>query len=534
MTRYFNTEGLCDPDFHYMVKLDDRLNKIKKYFVDRGKYFVINRGRQYGKTTTLRALARYLKEDYLVISMDFQLLSTSSFENERQFVSTFAGYFVRCAKDGKNRVDTLTSEISALEELARRAEDKEYDMGEMFIRISAFCKMSPKPVVMMIDEVDSASNNQVFLDFLAMLRGYYLERKDTPAFHSVILAGVYDIKNLKLKIRPEAEHKYNSPWNIAAKFAVDMSFSAGEISAMLQEYEADNNTGMNLEEVSRCIYEYTSGYPFLVSYICKCLDEELPGCDGFEQAEDVWTKEGVLEAVKILLKENTPLFDSMVKQLDIYRDLRTMIEEILYQGKRVPFSPDVEAVNKGIMFGMLKEKKGQIVVSNRIFEMRLLNMFIVEESVGSKAYDWGERERSQFIRDSRLDMERVLTKFVEYFTDIYSDNDEKFVEAYGRKFFLLYLKPIINGVGNYYLEAQTRDARRTDVIVDYMGEQFVVELKIWHGNEYNERGEEQLIDYLNYFRLEKGYMLSFNFNKKKEPGVKVITVGGKTLVEAVV
>lgn len=33
---------------------------------------------------------------------------------------------------------------------------------------------------------------------------------------------------------------------------------------------------------------------------------------------------------------------------------------------------------------------------------------------------------------------------------------------------MLYLKLIINGVGNYYLEAQTRDARRTDVIVDYL------------------------------------------------------------------
>ena len=42
------------------------------------------------------------------------------------------------------------------------------------------------------------------------------------------------------------------------------------------------------------------------------------------------------------------------------------------------------------------------------------------------------------------------------------------------------LKPIINGTGNYYLEAQTRDERRTDVIVDYLGEQFIVELKIWH------------------------------------------------------
>ena len=59
MTRYFNTEGLCIPEEHYMVRLDDRLEKIKRLYVKRGKYFVINRGRQYGKTTTLRALKEY-------------------------------------------------------------------------------------------------------------------------------------------------------------------------------------------------------------------------------------------------------------------------------------------------------------------------------------------------------------------------------------------------------------------------------------------------------------------------------------------
>lgn len=99
---------------------------------------------------------------------------------------------------------------------------------------------------------------------------------------------------------------------------------------------------------------------------------------------------------------------------------------------------------------------------------------------------------------------------------------------------MLYLKPIINGVGNYYVEAQTRDAKRTDVIVDYLGEQFIVELKIWHGNEYNERGERQLSDYLDYYHLKKGYMLSFNFNRKKKIGVKKVFVEEKILIEAVV
>ena len=59
MRRYFNTEGQCELEEHYMIRLDDRLEKIKRLFIDRGKYFVINKGRQYGKTTTVRALLKY-------------------------------------------------------------------------------------------------------------------------------------------------------------------------------------------------------------------------------------------------------------------------------------------------------------------------------------------------------------------------------------------------------------------------------------------------------------------------------------------
>ena len=75
---------------------------------------------------------------------------------------------------------------------------------------------------------------------------------------------------------------------------------------------------------------------------------------------------------------------------------------------------------------------------------------------------------------------------------------------------------------------------RTDLIIDYMGKQYVVEMKIWHGNEYNTRGEEQLLGYLNDYQLKRGYMLSFNFNKNKEVGVREIVIGDKVLIEAVV
>lgn len=529
MTRYFNTEGFCNPKEHYMVRMDDRIHQIKRLLIDRKKYFVINRGRQYGKTTTLKALEVFLKEEYIVLSLDFQKIGTEDFADAAAFVRAF----VRIVHESFDvmKISGQETFLQPLKDLIDQAENR--TLMELFVRLSEMCAKAPKPIILMIDEVDSASNNQVFVDFLAQLRGYYLRRDQTPIFQSVLLVSVYDIKNLKLKLRPDSEHQYNSPWNIAADFDIEMSFSVNQIAAMLEEYENDHCTGMDMQSISEEIYGYTSGYPYLVSAICKQMDEKIEGTDGFETLRQVWTKEGVSKAVKNLLKKNPPLFGHMVKQLDLYKDLRKMIEDIIYRGKRVPFSPEEKSINLGIMFGFLKEENDHVAIANRIFEMCLLNLFMAEEA-GSDVFSKGDSDRIQFIKNGRLDMDLVLRKFVEYFHEIYGENDDKFIENYGRKFFLLYLKPIINGTGNYYIEAQTRDARRTDVIVDYLGEQFIVELKIWHGNEYNERGEEQLADYLEYYHKDKGYMLSFNFNKNKRIGVREIQLCDKTIVEAVV
>jgi hypothetical protein len=76
--------------------------------------------------------------------------------------------------------------------------------------------------------------------------------------------------------------------------------------------------------------------------------------------------------------------------------------------------------------------------------------------------------------------------------------------------------------------------RRTDVIVDYNGEQFIVELKIWKGNKYNADGEKQISEYIDYYHLKKGYMLTFSFNKNKQIGVREVQYGDATIIEAVV
>ena len=531
--KVFNVSGDCKPKLHYMVDITERLKKIKE-FVDRGEYFVMNRARQYGKTTTLRALKGYLQEEYTVISLDFQKLGAHVFRDENTFSLVFARYFLNELKRDKQSLKDGMKEITCEIQEIVQAEKNNFNLFELFLKLDRICDESDKPVVLLIDEVDNAGNTQVFFDFLAQLRGCYLDRDETPTFRSVILAGVYDIKNLKLKIRADGEHHTNSPWNIAADFDVDMSLSESGIAGMLKEYEQDFQTGMDIGDMAELLFDYTSGYPYLVSRLCKLMDEYIVGSEDFPDKKEVWTKEGFLTAVRRLLTEENTLFESLDHKLIDYPELKEMLKDLLLKGRTIEYVPGDMGIRMAAMFGFVKVENGMVSVANRIFETRLYNGFLAEQARQMEIAQYAAEEKNQFIVDGQLDMERVIRKFVSHYTELFGSNNEKFLEDNGRSIFLLYLKPIINGTGNYYIEARTRTKRRTDLIIDFRGRQYIIELKIWHGEEYNRRGEEQVMEYLDAYQLKRGYMVSFNFNKKKQPGVRKIMFGDKVLIEAVV
>ncbi|MFI3213782.1 MAG: hypothetical protein R3Y24_10605, partial [Eubacteriales bacterium] len=411
---------------------------------------------------------------------------------------------------------------------------KDTSLSSLFKVLREWCELSAAPIVLIIDEVDSATNNQVFLDFLSQLRFFYLQRQknDTLTFHSVILAGVYDIKNITLKNHHNKPIKTNSPWNIAADFNITMSFSVNDIYYMLQDYENDYSTGMDITSIAQAIYAYTSGYPYLVSRICKLIDETIS--KKMMSKTLAWTNDGFLQAIHLLINEKNTLFSSLINKLQNFVEVRKLVTLLLMQGQSITYTATNEAIEIAYMFGFIKEEYMMVTISNRIFETVFYNHLLSSELLGNELYANSLQNKNQFVENGQLNMELILSKFVQSFTDIYGQNTDSFVEEQGRKYFLLFLKPIINGTGNYYIEAQTRDMRRTDIIVDYLGKQYIIEMKIWHGEEYNKRGEQQLSEYLDYYRLEKGYMLSFNFNKSKNIGIQHMMIHGKELIEAVV
>jgi len=202
----FNVTGLCVPERHYMCDISNKVSQIAA-MVERSDYFTINRARQYGKTTTLALLEKRLAKEHTVIKISFEGVDDEMFETPSAFCQ---GLLYQCAKYFRNK------------ELPE-AENWKNDSITSFVLLDDFLTKicHSRKLVLIIDEVDKTSNNFIFIKFLGMLRDKYLRRNagDDNSFQSVILAGVYDIKNLKLKMiqagthqLQDGEKRINSPW----------------------------------------------------------------------------------------------------------------------------------------------------------------------------------------------------------------------------------------------------------------------------------------------------------------------------------
>jgi hypothetical protein len=519
MRKRFNSTGVCVSRKHYMVDISNKLKEIKA-LIDNEFYFTINRPRQYGKTTTLGELKKLLRNEYLVISISFEGIGDKIFQNEDEFSKVFIELLsdsIQLTDENESkRLVSLAVDINNMKDLSKT--------------ITNFVKETSKEVILFIDEVDKSSNNQVFLSFIGMLRNKYLAREleQDFTFQSVILAGLYDVKSLKLKLRNEEDSKYNSPWNIAVDFNVDMSFSPKEIGTMLEEYCKDNKINMDIEALSNELYFFTSGYPYLVSRLCQIIDEKVNiNCS-------LWTREDVKKAVKILLEEKNTLFDTMIKNLENNNELYNYIEDLIVRGIEKSFNNYNPIIEIGITYGYFKNSIGKVAIANKIFAEIIYNYMVSKlENCYSKMDDYNFK--AQFLElNGGLNIENILKRFKQFMKEQYSPKDEEFIEHYGRLLFLAFIKPIINGIGFDFKEVQISEEKRLDLVITYNNFKYIIEMKIWRGRKYHEDGVKQLCDYLDIHDLDKGYLLVFNFNKNKEFKEEIINIEGKYIFEVFV
>ena len=517
MAKKFNITGRCYPAKHYMADVSKKMAQIYT-MVEEGDYFIINRPRQYGKTTTLFTLSNMLLEsgEYLVFNTSFEGLGDSTFQDEAKFSEIFVLLLAELA-------DIYAPELS---EWLHKAAPKTETLKDLSRLITDLIKKTDKKVVLMIDEVDKSSNNQLFISFLAMLRQKYLAQDIFGTFHAVVLAGVHDVKSLKLKIRPDEEQKYNSPWNIAAEFKVDMNFNPSEIKPMLDDYVSERGVKMDTQLMSERLFYYTSGYPFLVCKLCKMLDEDILPTKEVKE----WTERDLEKAVPRLVKESNTNFDSLIKNLENNKDLYEAVYSVAIDGDMRGFSIHNPTTNLGFMYGIFVNENG-LAIHNRIYREVIVN-YMTDKMHAlqlSKGVDFGSGYRNA---DKSLNMELILTKFQAFMREQYSKKDRDFLERNGRLVFLAFVKPILNGAGYDFKEPQISEERRLDVVLTYFEHKYIAELKIWRGQEAHEEGLLQLADYLDRQGLTEGYLLIFDHSSVKTWQTNRVVVKGKNIFMA--
>ncbi len=520
MEREFNDVGACIPGQHYMADTSEKIEAIIR-LIEKGKYFIINRPRQFGKTTTLSLLMKRLfaTETYLPLRISFEGLATESYASEQRFLAGFCFLVRRFFR--AHQLETL----SAYTEQQGRLETFE----QLNSFVTGLCSATGRQVVLMIDEVDKSSNNQLFLDFLALLRTKYLDRNEDQdiTFHSVILAGVHDIKTIKAKIRPDDERKYNSPWNIAADFKVDLSFTPYEIETMLQDYCREKDIRPDILTIAEQLYYYTSGYPYLVSKLCKFIDEDIVP----QREEQNWLVADVEVAFRMIADPGytTTLFDSLAKNMENNPELYQLISQISINGNMATFNITNPVINLGYLYGIIaRSELGHCQIHNRIFEQRIYD-YMMSKLLHTEYYDVNGFAGPEFHTADGLDVRLILQRFQTFMKEHHSDREDRFLEREGRLLFLSYLRPIINGRGFEFKEPNVADERRMDIVVTYRQKRYVIELKIWRGHVYHQKGLRQLSDYLDIYSLKEGWLLIYDFNKNKEYRQEQITFGDKQI-----
>jgi hypothetical protein len=516
MKKRFNITGVCFPEQHYMADSSAKYASMLE-MIEQGDYFTINRPRQYGKTTALFQLEATLNQraEYLVIRMSFESLGEAAFKDENSFCQVFL--------DELRFKAGLNTDVHLAQALAQ-PQPVDLTFKSLSRYLTQVMQSLDKKLVLMIDEVDK-SNNQLFLHFLGMLRDKYLERNQQPTFHSVILTGVHDVKTLKLKLRPDEERKYNSPWNIAADFEVDMNFSPAEIQPMLQAYAQDTQIPVDTTPVAERLFYYTSGYPFLVSKLCKIVAEKLMPT----QVQPRWTAAEVDEAAHRLVRESNVNFDELIKNLENNPALYQLALALVINEQDFPFDLNEPVTNLGVVYGIFTNRNG-LAIHNRIYQEVMASYMSAKLLVQHQGqFPTSEFAGSYLLPGQRLNVSKALLKFQELMMAEYNKKERDFLERQGRLVFLAFLKPILNGHGHAFKEPQISEEKRLDILITYYQHQYVIELKLWRGQQAHENGLNQLTDYLDRLGLQEGALLIFDHQEQKQWKSEEISWNGKRI-----
>ena len=511
--RFFNTEGPVRPDKHYAIPPLDRADVDEFLTLIRAeRYFVLHAPRQTGKTSALIALRDLLNRgaagNFRCVDVNVEVGQVARDDTARGIRAILSSLATSARLLGDDYPDGIWPDVltkvgpeDALKELLTR-----------------WCVANPTPLVLLVDEIDSLVGDTL-LSVLRQLRAGY-QRRPEGFPQSVVLCGVRDIRDYRIRSSTGEVIAGGSPFNVAAKSLRMGDFTKAETRALMAQHTEETGQRFSAAALDS-VWTQTQGQPWLVNALCAgaCFDNKA----GRDRSRTIEVDDVYAAREELILSRRTHL-DQLAHKLEEAR-VRRVIEPLLSDAEEpgcevsdIGFQRDVDYVRD---LGLIAPGRG-IRMANPIYAE------VVPRELTAAAQERLANVQATWYVDGagRLDMTKLLRAFRTFFGEHAEHWMGRFDyrEAGPQLLLQSYLQRVVNGGGRIEREyGLGRGA--TDLLVLWpresgqpsdLWERFVVECKVLRDTDRKslawtiERGVEQTLGYMAQCGAEEGHLVVFD------------------------
>ena len=514
----FNTAGPIQSDIHYAIPALSRwdMDEIEQLIAQR-RYFVLHAPRQTGKTTCLLALMAKLNAEGNHTALYVNLEPAQSARgNVQEGIRTIIGGIAQNARRylGDQRLEDWVGETF----------DKAGPHGALQRLLSRWSEENHRPIVLLLDEVDSLVGDTL-ISLLRQIRAGYPDRPD--AFpQTVLLCGVRDVRDYRIHVSDDRGDNQvitgGSAFNIKSKSLRLGNFNREDVASLYAQHTEESRQPFEAGVIDY-VFEQTAGQPWLVNALGYEACSEMKA--GRDRTRPI-TLEIMADARERLIERRDTHLDQLADKLKeprVHRVISSMLADTSGAEITIP-EDDLQYVQD---LGLVRARP-QLAIANPIYR-----------EVIPRTLTWTTQvlipyETAWYIgKDGRLDLPKLLDAFQQFFRENGDSWSERFhyKEAGPQLLMQAFLQRIVNGGGRIDREYGL-GRRRTDLLIQWPlnpgpldenrgfhgpVQRAVIELKILYKSleATLEDGLTQTADYRDRAGAEEGYLVIFDRTPNK-------------------
>jgi len=501
--KFFNTAGPVVPERHYALEPLSRIDLDElMILIEQQKYFVLHAPRQTGKTSMLLALMKKLETEgrFRCLYVNVEAAQTDR-EQIEAAMNTILSMLV-------SHADTFNGDPS-LKQHREEALERSSPGSQLHRMLEIWAKASPKPIVLLIDEIDALIGDTL-VSVLRQLRTGYASRPDGFP-QSIVLCGVRDVRDYRIHASSE-KHPITggSAFNVKAESLRMGDFDEAETRALLQQH-TDETGQVFTAEAEGAIWEATRGQPWLVNALAYEITMKIKAN---RDRSVLLTEEMVTRARENLIQRRETHLDQLVDKLREPRVHRVIAPILAGEAQSTDLLDDDIAYVHDL--GLIATSP-QIEIANPIYRE------VIPRALTYPIQVTLSQQTSWFISPETglLDMPALLTAFQEFFRENSEHWTERFhyKEAGPQLLLQAFLQRVLNGGGRIEREYGL-GCGRTDLLVilplENQIQKIVLELKILKGKRQTTitKALPQITGYMDRCGTEEGHLIIFDRSKR--------------------